>query len=655
MRKSFRVPVGIVGLIAFLFWAFTPPSTDPVKESIKMPYKKKGLTKEQAAAHLLSRFTMGATPQQVNQVVEKGLENWFAEQLSAQLPEDDLLRRLPEANYPALKMSNEAIVDHYVNAAQALRLAVKNKLVSRDSLQLLSKPEYRAQLQQLMKQQGLEPLQELNRQLLNQKIIRAAYSPNQLQEVLTDFWFNHFNVSLSKGASQQFVLTYERDAIRPYVMSNFYELLIHTAQHPAMLEFLDNAGSVSNNNEASRMREQSAAAKRVKQRIEKMAADTNNPQQAAMQQVMARTNMQGLNENYAREVMELHTLGVDGGYSQQDVTQVAKALTGWSVRPLAKDGPAAQLMQAAGPLANRANKDNVTSNDFLFRANRHDEGEKTILGKKYPAEGGYQEGVQVLQQLAAHPATATFICKKLAIRFVKDTPTTLLVDQMAATFLKTEGNIRAVLVTMVNHPDFWEPAALREKVKSPFELAISAIRATGAEVVQPFQINNWITKMGQRLYYYAAPTGFPDRANFWINTGSLLNRMNFGMAFATGKIPGVKLDVSALNNHHEPASAEEALQVYSQLLLPQRDQTDNIRRLTTLLNENGLEEKIQQAASKQTPPPATADAEEMAMDKKQSARRNAVANGNMDAMPGNTGMLQQVTGIIIGSPEFQRR
>jgi len=655
MRKSFRVPVGIVGLIAFLFWAFTPPSTDPVKESIKMPYKKKGLTKEQAAAHLLSRFTMGATPQQVNQVVEKGLENWFAEQLSAQLPEDDLLRRLPEANYPALKMSNEAIVDHYVNAAQALRLAVKNKLVSRDSLQLLSKPEYRAQLQQLMKQQGLEPLQELNRQLLNQKIIRAAYSPNQLQEVLTDFWFNHFNVSLSKGASQQFVLTYERDAIRPYVIGTFYDLLIHTAQHPAMLEFLDNAGSVSNNNEGSRMREQSAAAKRVKQRIEKMAADTNNPQQAAMQQVMARTNMQGLNENYAREVMELHTLGVDGGYSQQDVTQVAKALTGWSVRPMAKDGPAAQMMQAAGPLANRANKDNVSINDFLFRANRHDEGEKTILGKNYPAEGGYQEGVQVLQQLAAHPATATFICKKLAIRFVKDTPTTLLVDQMAATFLRTGGNIRAVLVTMVNHPDFWEPAALREKVKSPFELAISAIRATGAEVVQPFQINNWITKMGQRLYYYAAPTGFPDRANFWINTGSLLNRMNFGMAFATGKIPGVKLDVSALNNHHEPASAEEALQVYSQLLLPQRDQTDNIRRLTTLLNENGLEEKIQQAASKQTPPPATADAEEMAMDKKQSARRNAVANGNMDAMPGNTGMLQQVTGIIIGSPEFQRR
>lgn len=647
--------MGIAGSLALFSWGFTPPSTDAINESIKMPYKKMGLTKEQAAAHLLSRFTMGATPRQVNQVVDQGLENWLAEQLSAQLPEDELLRRLPESNYPALQMSNEAIVAHYANAAQALRLAVKNNLVSRDSLQLLSKPEYRTQLQQLMKQQGLEPLQELNRQLINQKIIRAAYSPNQLQEALTDFWFNHFNVSLSKGASQQFVLTYERDAIRPFVLGNFIDLLMHTAQHPAMLEFLDNAGSVSNNNEWSRLREQSVVAKRVKQRIEKMAADTNNPQQAAMQQVLARTNMQGLNENYAREVMELHTMGVDGGYTQQDVTQVARALTGWSVKPLSKDGPAAQLMQVAAPAIRNAGKDNISIGDFLFRANRHDEGEKTILGKTYPANGGYQEGVQVLQQLAAHPATATFICKKLAIRFVKDTPTTRLVDQMSATFIKTGGNIRAVLVTMVNHPDFWEPAALREKVKSPFEFAISAIRATDAEVLQPFQINNWITKMGQRLYYYAAPTGFPDRANFWINTGSLLNRMNFGMAFATGKIPGVKLDVSALNDHHEPASAEEALQVYSHLLLPQRDQAENIRRLTTLLNENGLEEKIQQAASKQMPSPISADSEEMVMDKKQPARRNAADNRNMDAMPGNAGMLQQITGIIIGSPEFQRR
>ena len=654
MRNLLRTSVGIVGLLAFLSWGFTPPSSDPIKESIKMPYKKMGLTKQQAAAHLLSRFTMGATPGQVDAVVKQGLENWFVEQLSAAIPETDMVNRLPEANYPALQMSNEQLVNHYVNAGQALRLAVKNQLINKDSLQALNKLEYRTQLLQLMKQQGQEPLQELNRQLINQKIIRAAYSPNQLKEVLTDFWFNHFNVSLSKGASQHFVLSYERDAIRPYVAGNFYDLLIHTAQHPAMLEFLDNVGSVSNNNELSKKREQSLAARKVKQRMESMAADTANPRNAEMKQALARASMQGLNENYAREVMELHTMGVDGGYTQQDVTQVAKALTGWTVRPLDKDGAAAKIMQAAGPLAKIAEKDNVTVDDFLFRANRHDEGEKNILGKMYPANGGYQEGVQVLQQLASHPSTAAFISKKLAVRFIKDTPSVQIVEQMTATFLRTGGNIRAVLVTMVNHPDFWEAGALREKVKSPFELAISAIRATGADVQQPFQINNWITRMGQRLYFYAAPTGFPDRGNYWINTGSLLNRMNFGLAFATGKIPGVKLDLLALNQHHEPESAEDALQTYSSILLPERNQEANIRRLTSLLKETGLEEKIRQAANRQ--PVISGDEMNEGME---ANRRNEVQQKNQaDAnrqQASTTGILQQVTGVIIGSPEFQRR
>lgn len=654
MRNTLRTSVGIAGLLACLSWGFTPPTSDPIKESIKMPYKKMGLTKQQAAAHLLSRFTMGATPGQVDAVVKQGLENWFAEQLTASITETDLLNRLPEANYPAFQMSNEQVVNHYVNAGQALRLAVKNQLISKDSLQALNKPEYRTQLLQLMKQQGLEPLQELNRQLINQKIIRAAYSPNQLKEVLTDFWFNHFNVSLSKGASQHFVLSYERDAIRPYVTGNFYELLIHTAQHPAMLEFLDNAGSVSNNNELSKKREQSLAARRVKQRMESMAEDTANPRQAEMKQVLARANMQGLNENYAREVMELHTMGVEGGYTQQDVTQVAKALTGWTVRPLDKDGAAAKIMQAAGPIAKVAEKDNVTVDDFLFRANRHDEGEKNILGKLYPANGGYQEGVQVLQQLASHPSTAAFISKKLAVRFIKDTPSAQIIEQMTATFLRTGGNIRAVLVTMVNHPDFWEASALREKVKSPFELAISAIRATGADVQQPFQINNWITRMGQRLYYYAAPTGFPDRSNYWINTGSLLNRMNFGLAFATGKIPGVKLDVLALNQHHEPESAEDALQTYSSILLPERNQEANIRRLTSLLKETGLEEKIRMAANRQPAISGDEMSEGMEAYRKKDAQQKNQTDVNKQ-YASTTGILQQVTGVIIGSPEFQRR
>lgn len=662
MRFYFRNTV-VIFLFLSVVTAFTGPLDPAAKDKVKMPYRKAGLTHEQAAAHLLSRFTLGATPQQVKAVVDQGLNKWFIEQIDGKLPDEEVARRLPTDNYPALTMSNEAIVAKYVNAGQAIRLAVKNKLITADSVAQLGKPEYRQQLQRLMKEQGLENQQELNRQLLNQKIVRAAYGSNQLHEVMTDFWFNHFNVSLTKGSSQRYVLTYERDAIRPNVVGNFTELLLSTARHPAMLEYLDNVGSVSNNNEFSRRREQSAAAQRLRRQLEKKLQDTSNPNQAAMQQLANRTRMQGLNENYAREVMELHTLGVDGGYTQEDVTQVARALTGWTIRPLNSDNPMNQVREMAGRAAALAEKDNVEVGDFLFRANRHDEGEKTILGKVYDGKAGYREGVEVLQHLAEHPSTAIFICKKIAIRFVCDSPSLNLVQAMATTFQKTKGNIRSVLITMVNHPAFWEASVLREKVKSPFELAISAIRASQADVQQPLQISNWITRMGQRLYSYAAPTGYPDRANFWINTGSLLNRMNFGIAFAAGRIPGVKVNWLALNDNHEPESAEDALRVYSQLLLPERNQEENIRRLTVLLKEQQLEEKIKQASDMNNPAPAMEDSMAMASnemkempERRRRRQQEAMAeNRTSTGMPVQQSTLQQVAGIIIGSPEFQRR
>ncbi|MFN7273675.1 MAG: DUF1800 family protein [Bacteroidota bacterium] len=653
----------LTALVPLVIYGFTDPGNSGSRESVKMPYRKAGLSHEQAAAHLLSRFTLGATPHQVKAVVDQGLNKWFIEQLDGTLPDEEVARRLPTDNYPALTMSNEAIVAKYVNAGQAIRLAVKNKLITADSVAQLGKPEYRQQLQRLMKEQGLENQQDLNRQLLNQKIVRAAYGSNQLHEVMTDFWFNHFNVSLTKGASQRYVLTYERDAIRPNVVGNFTELLLSTARHPAMLEYLDNVGSVSNNNEFSRRREQSAAAQRLRRQLEKKLQDTSNPNQAAMQQLANRARMQGLNENYAREVMELHTLGVDGGYTQEDVTQVARALTGWTIRPLNSDNPMNQVREMAARAAALAEKDNVEVGDFLFRANRHDEGEKTILGKAFDGKAGYREGVEVLQHLAEHPSTATFICKKIAIRFVCDSPSLNLVQAMATTFQKTKGNIRSVLITMVNHPAFWEATALREKVKSPFELAISAIRASQADVQQPLQISNWITRMGQRLYSYAAPTGYPDRANFWINTGSLLNRMNFGIAFAAGRIPGVKMNWLALNDNHEPESAEDALRVYSQLLLPERNQEENIRRLTALLKEQQLEEKIKQASDMNNPAPAMEDSmakasnemKEMPERRRRRQQEAMAENRTSTGMPVQQNTLQQVAGIIIGSPEFQRR
>lgn len=656
-----------VGACLTLLSAFVQgSSTDTDEPRLNMPYKKMGLTQEQAAAHLLNRFTFGTQPGQVKQVVEIGLDNWLLQQLDSKLPEEEVNRRLPAANYEALTMDNETIVNRYLNAGQIIRVAAKNNLLDKDSLRNLDKPEYRAQFKKLMDAQGYQLPQELHRQLINQKVIRAAYGQNQLQELLTDFWFNHFNVSLTKGQCQQYVLTYERDAIRPHVLGNFATLLEATAKHPAMLEYLDNASSVSMDNDMARRQEKNALARQARERLQQAANDTATPGGKILQQTLAARKTQGLNENYAREIMELHTLGVDGGYTQQDVTTVARALTGWSVKPLYKDGPGIKLLQAAGP-ALLQRRGFVVEGDFLFRADKHDESAKTILGKNFPANGGYEEGKQVLEMLATHPSTAKFISTKLAARFVSDTPSVELVNKMTAAFLKSHGNIKTVLITMVNSREFWDTKALREKVKSPFEFAISAIRATNADVQQPFQIYNWCTRMGQRFYFYQAPTGFPDRAGYWINTGSLLNRMNFGLAFATGKIPGVKLNLAALNDNHEPESAEAALAIYSKILLPERNQDENIRRLTAMVRDTNLEQKLNEAAKN---PLTTVDVQteqndemmgaSMKMNKREKANeKKALGKKNLPVttlyVAGNTNTVSQVAGIIIGSPEFQRK
>jgi len=574
MAKTFAVGAVMTVLSAF---AQTSHSSEP---RIKMPYKKTGLDSRQAAAHLLSRFSFGATPGQVDEVVSMGLDKWLKQQLNADLPDDEVNKRLE--GYNTLDLDNSTIVNTYLNPGQLIRVLIMQHLIDKDSLQSAGRKEYQDKLHTLMVQAGYKPMQDLQRELINQKIIRAAYGQNQLKEVLTDFWFNHFNVSLTKNQCEQYIQTYERDAIRPNVLGNFETMLVATAKHPAMLEYLDNASSVSNNNELVRKQENNIQQLRSKLQLRKMNNNdtTGEAGMRLMEQVMNAQKRQGLNENYAREIMELHTLGVDGGYTQKDVTEVARALTGWTPAPLYNNGIAKKITDIAGE--ERMKKQGfVHEGDFLFRANRHDQGEKTILGRRFPANGGYQEGMEILHMLATHPSTAKFIAAKLANRFVCDTPATALVNRMADAFLQTNGNIKAVLITMVNSPEFWDQKALREKVKSPFELAISAIRATNADIQQPFQIYAWCMKMGQRFYFYQAPTGFPDKAGYWINTGSLLNRMNFGLAFATEKIPGVKLNLAALNKKNN--------------------------------------------------------------------------NFTLAYAAGNNAMISQVTGILIGSPEFQRK
>lgn len=620
----------------------------------KFPYRQQGLSEEQAAAHLLSRFTYGATPGEIDEVLKTGLEKWFSQQLDAQLPDDTLNRLLDK--YDALKLSNTEVVNQYPKNAQVLRMAISAGVVNKDSVKT-DRKAYRNLLQNYMQQNGMKPEQDLFRQFINQKILRAAYSNNQLQEVMTSFWFNHFNVSITKNDCAQFIPAYERDVIRPNALGKFNDILLATAKSPAMLYYLDNfTSSAANDNMPI-----NKGLKRRQLMQNTLVQTTDTTRQATlMNKLQKARKVQGLNENYAREVMELHTLGVDGGYTQQDVTQAAKILTGWTIYPIGQYGKLAKnVMDRAGD-DKLKDRGFVHDGDFLFNANRHDKTEKTVLGKHFGPDGGYQEGVQLLSMLAHNQATAKFISRKIAIRFVSDNPPQSLLDKMTKTFLANDGDIKQVLITMVTAPEFWSASAVREKTKSPFELAIGSVRSLHANIEQPYQLYNWINKMGEKVYYYQAPTGFPDKGQYWINTGALLNRMNFGLALASGRIPGVKIDLAALNDHHEPESAQAALRTYSKLIMPERKLDETIKRLTPLLTDPNLAQKVDEASSNKLyakvnqPASMSMTALDKAIDDNKKGKRsdNVMA---MQNAAGNNAMLGQVVGVIIGSPEYQRR
>ncbi len=326
------------------------------------------------------------------------------------------------------------------------------------------------------------PAQVVARDLTESKILRAVYSSRQLDEVLADFWFNHFNVFLDKGADHYLITEYDQSAIRPHVLGKFRDLLEATAKSPAMLFFLDNWQSVAPNLPLPR---------------------GPNGQR------------RGLNENYGRELLELHTLGVDGGYSQKDVTEVARCFTGWSIdRPQLGGG-------------------------FLFTPRLHDRGEKTVLGVKIPAGGGIEDGEKVLDIVARHPSTAHFISRKLAQRFVADVPPPALVERMAQTFLKSDGDIRAVLQTMINSREFWSEGAFRSKMKSPLEMVVSAVRASSGNVDFATGLVNQVAQLGEPLYRKQEPTGYSNTGSEWMNSAGLMARMNFALQLASNKVPGV--------------------------------------------------------------------------------------------------------------------
>jgi uncharacterized protein (DUF1800 family) len=331
-------------------------------------------------------------------------------------------------------------------------------------------------------------------ELVEAKLHRATYSTRQLEEVLVDFWLNHFNVYSQKGQVRMMLTSYERDAIRPHVLGRFRDMLLATARHPAMLFYLDNYQSQAPRTD-------------VQPPVLPNGAVARQP---------------GLNENYGRELMELHTLGVDGGYTQQDVVNVARAFTGWTIFNPAQYG------------------------EFQFNPATHDRGEKVVLGQTIPRGGGESDGLTVIDILAKHPSTARFISRKLAQRFVADNPPQTLVDRMAATFTKTDGDLRAVMETLLTSREFLSEGAYQAKMKSPLEMVVSALRALNAEMTDSTATAQRLAELGQPLYGKVEPTGYPNTGESWASSASLLGRMNFATALLAGQIAGVKIKADEL-------------------------------------------------------------------------------------------------------------
>jgi uncharacterized protein (DUF1800 family) len=447
---------------------------------------------DQAILHVLNRLGYGPRPGDIERLRAIGLERYIDEQLHPErISDNGMAARF--APLSTIAMSAGEIAERF----ELPTIEARQERQGNSAAGAANSAD----------QPMLEPVQQransLVLELSEQKILRAVYSERQLQEVLTDFWFNHFNVDARKGRDRFMVTEYEREAIRPRVLGTFRDLLEATAKSPAMLFYLDNWMSADPNGPHPQFRPPAMIGGR------RGAIFLPTPQRPP-----GPNAPRGLNENYARELMELHTLGVDGGYTQKDVTEVARAFTGWTM-PGPRQG-----------------------NGFMFNPRLHDPGEKIVLGHVIKAGGGQSDGEEVLDILARHPSTATFISTKLVRRFVSDTPPPGLVTRVAARFRDTNGDLREVTRAILSSPEFLSPAAFNAKVKTPFEFVASAVRATGADVQDALPLVRNLQQLGMPLYQCQPPTGYKDTADAWVNTGALVSRMNFATRLAGNKLPG---------------------------------------------------------------------------------------------------------------------
>ena len=562
------------------------------------PSPSREQTADQQVQQVLNRLAFGARPGDVARVRAIGVDRWIDQQLSPDGIDNRATERVV-ASYDGLRVPTAEIVAAYVEGQQVLRQAQRRTAERGDSADrrmlradaLRDDPQRRDRLR--AGQRGLGDVQSA-------KLARAVMSERQLEEVMTDFWSNHFTVFAGKGLTRLFIPAFDRDVIRPNALGNFRKLIGAVARSPAMLFYLDQWQS---------------------------AADSTSPTLATRRRPALRRR--GLNENYARELLELHTLGVDAGYSQRDVIEVARALTGWTMNPR-------------------------TDAEFVFRPEMHDAGRKSVLGHGLAAGRGIEDGEQVLDILARDPRTARFIARKLVVRFVSDNPPPSLVAHVAETFVRTRGDIRESVRAIVTSPEFFSRAAYRSKVKSPFELVASALRATGAEPDTSMRSAQVVALLGQPIYGHQAPNGWPETGEAWMNAGAILNRINFGLALAGGRLPHAGLaqwpEARALSTE----SRERQVDAVVGALLGGYASPDT--RQILLDGVNPLVAKLE-SSTDVSPPRDTVMRDDMPMRDVAPARNGRLRAGAARAFgqPVQLAGLAQIVGLALGAPEFQRR
>jgi uncharacterized protein (DUF1800 family) len=602
------------------------------------------LSPDEAIFHALNRLAYGPRPGDVERVRQMGLAKWIDQQLNPNSIDDKSLDARLE-NYPTLKMTSAKLIQDYPQPKQAEKQAAKRAqaqlqqddqrrsdaaaaVVVKDMHATPASTETAAteatppsagiqddagdaNAPSPMKQDpvpgnpgsgkrdllGVDPNsvpraiaedskrpQRVVAELAMAKVTRAIYSERQLQQVMDDFWFNHLNVFAGKGEDRYYLTAYERDVIQPHTLGKFKDLLTASAKSPAMLFYLDNFLSAD-----PRAAQRLAAERAMRQQARYGGFGRPFPPPGQQK----KQNERGLNENYGRELMELHTLGVDGGYTQKDVTEVARCFTGWTIEK-PREHP-----------------------EFKFDERLHDPDPKLVLGKKIHA-GGMKDGEEVIDLLVHDPSTARFISTKLARRFVSDNPPGELVNRMAATFTESDGDIKAVMHTMIYSPEFWSRETYRAKIKTPFELVVSAARALGTDVDMPQPLVGWVGRIGEPIYQCQPPTGYADKADTWVNTGALLNRLNFSLALAGNKMRGSRTDISALLGAESSGDAKAALERAVQVFLD---------------GQAG---------------PTTVETLEKQLDSPQ------VVQAKLDD-PVKQVDLGVVAGLVLGAPEFQRR